>query len=185
MKNLTIFFSFFKSKFDLCLVASTEKGICNVLFSDTKKEGIADLQKRWPQAALINKRAPLHEKVEKYFNGKKLQGEIKFDVRGTEFQKKVWKELSKIKNGEIKTYGEIAKALGDRNLGRAVGSAIGKNPIGYLIPCHRVISTSGKISGYRWGVARKKAMLNVEKALKIYKKFAPACNSKGKCEILI
>ncbi len=162
MKNHIIFYSFFTSKFGLCLAASTEKGICNVIFSNTKKEGVEDLQKRWPQVKLIHKETLLHKKVEKHFKGKKLQGKIKFDVRGTEFQKKVWKELSKIKNGEIKTYGEIAKALGDKNLGRAVGGAIGKNPIGYMIPCHRVISSSGKISGYRWGVARKKAILDYE-----------------------
>jgi AraC family transcriptional regulator of adaptative response/methylated-DNA-[protein]-cysteine methyltransferase len=155
-------YSTFKTPFGLCLVASTSHGICNVLFADTIKEAKQDLQSRWPQVKLVQKTESTHVAVQQNFLGNFSRSNIKLDVHGTVFQKKVWETLMTIEAGDVSTYGEIAEKLGDKKLSRAVGTAIGANPIGYIIPCHRVVKSTGEISGYRWGVERKRAMLSFE-----------------------
>ncbi|MBA3550745.1 methylated-DNA--[protein]-cysteine S-methyltransferase [Patescibacteria group bacterium] len=155
-----IHYSFFKTLFGLCLVASTENGICNVLFADTQEDARKDLQSRWKGALLLKKSQPHHKKILLFLKGN--PSDVTLDVQGTSFQKKVWKLLQSIPKGKTSTYGALAKQLGDTKLSRAVGTAIGNNPIGYIIPCHRVIKSNGELSGFRWGVDRKRAMLSFE-----------------------
>ena len=177
--NLRIHYSTFKTKFGLCLVASTDRGICNVLFSETVAAAVKELKSRWPKAKVIKKAETSHRQIKKYFFGisksaeypsqsrPKTPPKIKLHLRGTDFQTKVWRALLSIKGGEVSSYGDIAEKLGDRKLSRAVGAALGSNPIGYIIPCHRILKSNGEISGYRWGVERKVAMLYFEAARKM------------------
>ena len=163
---VTLNYSLFKTKFGLCIVASTEYGICNVMFFDKHEEALDDLQKRWPNAKLINISLPEHVFIKNYLSGTASKTKIKLHLSGTDFQCKVWNALLTIPTDSLSTYGKIAQELGDPKLSRAVGTAIGSNPIGYLIPCHRVVKSNGELSGYRWGVHRKKMMLDFEASKK-------------------
>lgn len=154
-----IYYSTCTTPFGQCLVASTDYGICHILFFDVLTLGIADLQSRWPKNTLIHQDKPPHMDIKNYFSNKLLPSKIKLHLHGTQFQIKVWQALLSIPTGTTTTYGAIAKQLGTPGMSRAVGAAIGANPIGYIIPCHRVIKATGEISGYRWGVERKQAML--------------------------
>jgi AraC family transcriptional regulator of adaptative response/methylated-DNA-[protein]-cysteine methyltransferase len=161
-EHLTLNYSLFETRFGLCLVASTPRGICNILFSDSEKALVADLNARWPKAKLISKKVAPHREIESYFKGITPKSNIKLHLYGTNFQLKVWEALLSIPEGSIATYGDIAKKIGNKKASRIVGGAIGSNPVGYLIPCHRVLKSTGEISGYRWGVERKRAMLGYE-----------------------
>ena len=105
----------------------------------------------------------IKSQLDEYFSGKRKIFDIKINPKGTDFQKKVWKELSKIPYGQVKSYGDIAAKIGNTNAQRAVGSACNKNPIIIIIPCHRVISKNGKISGYAYGTGIKEKLLKLEK----------------------
>ncbi len=155
--DLTIYYSTFTTRFGECLVASTNLGICNILFFDKHEEGMKDLESRWPKAKIMSGHRPSHQAIEDYFQNKQLPANTVFQVRGTDFQIKVWNALLTIPKGVTTTYGQIAKQLNMTGF-QAVGGAIGGNPIGYIVPCHRVIKSNGEISGYRWGVERKRAM---------------------------
>lgn len=159
---LMIEYSIFKTKFGTCLVASTPKGVCSILFADSKSETILDLKSRWPHARLISKSNYLHTQIREYFDTGILKTKIRLHVYGTSFQIQTWNALLTIRAGSTSTYGKVAQLLGDSKKSRAVGTAIGKNPIGYLIPCHRVIASSGKLGGYHWGIDRKRKMLEDE-----------------------
>lgn len=161
-EGLLIKYSFFDTRFGICLVASTERGICNVLFCDSEKAGSSDLYRRWPKATLIKKQQPEHALIEKYFKGISPHSKIKLHLCGTNFQIKVWEALLSIPEGNVASYGDVAAQIGNKKMSRAVGTAIGSNPIGYIIPCHRVLKSTGEIGGYRWGVERKRAMLGWE-----------------------
>jgi AraC family transcriptional regulator, regulatory protein of adaptative response / methylated-DNA-[protein]-cysteine methyltransferase len=163
-ENLIISYSVQESQFGYYLVASTVKGICNILFIDDPKLAKSELVTRWPKASLVDLEDPLHQPVIQFFGRGDLKSKIKLHLHGTNYQIKVWQALLSIPEGDITSYGNIAKSIGDDSgLGsRAVGTAIGNNPVGYLIPCHRVLKSTGAISGYRWGVERKQAMLGWE-----------------------
>lgn len=159
---MKIYYSFFKTQFGLCLAASTKQGVCNVLFADSKKELLADLKSRWPEAEFAEKNETAHAHIESYLNGSASKSKIKLFLQGTDFELNVWEALLTILSGKTSTYGEIAKKIGKEKSSRIVGRAIGNNPIGYLIPCHRVLKSNGEIGGYRWGTERKKKMLAFE-----------------------
>lgn len=163
--GFAIYYSIFKTPFGWCLVASTEKGICNILFSDRKNEVVQDLNERWPRAEIISKVLPAHRQIEACF--KKTTSRTKFmkiklHLYGTNFQIDVWEALLTIPECGVVSYGDLAEKLGDKKMSRAVGTAVGNNPIGYIIPCHRVLKSTGEIGGYRWGIERKRAMLGWE-----------------------
>jgi AraC family transcriptional regulator, regulatory protein of adaptative response / methylated-DNA-[protein]-cysteine methyltransferase len=163
-ENLTINYSVHDSQFGLYVVASTTKGICNILFLESESQAVSSLQERWPKAVLVSDQSELHQPVIDFFDNKDSDKKIKLHLHGTNYQLKVWEALLQIPESKISSYGEIAKQIGDMSgMGsRAVGTAISSNPIGYIIPCHRVLKSTGEISGYRWGVVRKKAILAVE-----------------------
>lgn len=158
-KNLTIFYSIFESKFGPCLVGSTQKGIVNILFNNSSKELLTELKSRWPHARIVKKSQPLHLPVKKYLTKLNSKTRIKVHLHGTNFQIKVWEALLTLPRGVTVNYQYLAEKMGNKKASRAVGSAIGKNPVGYIIPCHRVLKSTGEIGGYHWGQERKRAML--------------------------
>ncbi|SMO46205.1 bifunctional transcriptional activator/DNA repair enzyme AdaA [Fodinibius sediminis] len=164
-KMLHIKYTFTESPFGRILVASTGKGICNLQFTDHAQEGVRLLEKIWPNADFSNSMDHHIEKVEKLFaHDSEDLDDIKLHIRGTDFQLKVWEALLRIPSGHLTTYSAIAGRVEKPKAARAVGSAIGQNPIAYLIPCHRVIKKVGKVGEYRWGSTRKKAIIGWEAA---------------------
>ncbi|MGE8710289.1 methylated-DNA--[protein]-cysteine S-methyltransferase [Leptospira interrogans] len=163
-ENIKIRYSFQRSVFGNYLIASTEKGICNLFFYDIPEEQIvSELKEQWNRADIIEQMDENQNRVIRFFD-KTLNGheKIKLHLKGTEFQIKVWEALLKIPEGQLSSYSDIADLIRQENASRAVGTAIGKNPIGYLIPCHRVIKSTGGIGEYRWGSERKMAMIGWE-----------------------
>ena len=164
--DIVIDYGFHACPFGVALVMATAKGVCGLGFGDEGEEPqmLADMQKRWPKAAYRN--AP--ERTVKYahaiFDPKKRGADLKLHLLGTPWQIKVWEALLSIPEGKTATYRAIAHAAGNDNAARAVGMAVGRNPISWIIPCHRVIGSSGALTGYHWGLPRKRAMLAVEAA---------------------
>ncbi|WP_431292442.1 methylated-DNA--[protein]-cysteine S-methyltransferase [Pedobacter sp. P26] len=164
-ENLCINYSFAESPFGNVIVASTSKGICHIAFFDDENTAFANLQCQFP-AAQYQQILDKEQQNALYIfshDWSKLH-QIKLHLKGTNFQLKVWEALLKIPMGKLATYGNIAKQLQNPNASRAVGTAIGDNPVAFLIPCHRVIQSSGALGGYHWGVNRKTAMIGWEAA---------------------
>ena len=166
-ENLLINYSLAESPFGNILVASTSKGICYMAFSDDEKEAFTSLQKSFPKAQYKQVVDLIQQNALYIFthDWKKLNS-IKLHLKGTPFQIKVWETLLKIPMGQLSTYGTIAKQLHNPKASRAVGSAIGDNPVAFLIPCHRVIQSTGNFGQYHWGSNRKTAMIGWEAAKK-------------------
>jgi AraC family transcriptional regulator of adaptative response/methylated-DNA-[protein]-cysteine methyltransferase len=149
------------------LVATTEKGVCAIELGDDPEALVRDLQDIFPKARLVGGDAAFERLVAKVvgFVEEPAQGlELPLDIRGTAFQQRVWKALRAIPAGSTATYSEIAKRIGRPKAVRAVAHACASNAIALAIPCHRVVRTDGSLAGYRWGVARKRALLSREKA---------------------
>lgn len=165
-KNLGINFSFIESPFGKLIIASTKKGICFMAFNEDENEAFITLKAKFPNAEFQKKSDPIQENVSLFFQADwdKLP-EIKLHLKGTDFQLKVWETLLKIPMGQLVTYGSMAKELKKPGASRAIGSAIGRNPIAFLIPCHRVIQSSGTFGGYMWGNTRKMAIIGWEGAM--------------------
>jgi len=164
-ENLRINYSFAESPFGNVIVASTSKGICHIAFYDDENTALANLRRQFP-AAQYQQILDKEQQNALYIfthDWSKLH-QIKLHLKGTDFQLKVWEALLKIPMGKLATYGNIAKQLQNPNASRAVGTAIGDNPVAFLIPCHRVIQSSGALGGYHWGVNRKTAMIGWEAA---------------------
>ncbi|MDA1354360.1 MAG: bifunctional helix-turn-helix domain-containing protein/methylated-DNA--[protein]-cysteine S-methyltransferase [bacterium] len=164
-ENLSIFYEFYETPFGQALVANTDKGLCYLAFHENEKEALIQIKNRYKNAQLIHQNSQLQTNAVAIFKKDwKNLPEIKLHLSGTPFQLKVWESLLTIPFGELTTYGDIAKDIGNPNANRAVGIAIGANPIAYLIPCHRVIQSTGGIGGYRWEPSRKVAMMGWEGA---------------------
>ena len=168
--ELEINYSFAESPFGAMLVASTAKGICYMAFVDQtapngEPNAFADLRSRFPNARFHQMTDLIQQNALYIFtkDWSRLQ-EIKLHLKGTDFQLKVWETLLKIPMGGLSTYKDIAGRLGNANASRAVGSAVGDNPVAFLIPCHRVIQSSGSVGQYHWGATRKAAMIGWEAA---------------------
>lgn len=158
--NLLINTSYKDSLFGKVLIASTHKGICSIQFSDDKIAALSYLQENFPYAKFVNASNSQHDLALKQLtNPNSNLPEIKLHVKGTGFQMKVWEALLKIPMGKMYTYGSLASSIQMPTASRAVGSAIARNPIAFLIPCHRVIQSSGNIGEYRWNSDRKTAIL--------------------------
>ncbi|WP_298487051.1 methylated-DNA--[protein]-cysteine S-methyltransferase [uncultured Maribacter sp.] len=162
-ENLTINYSFSESLFGRILVASTYKGICYMGFSDDKKIAFLELEKRFPKARFIQQTDEIQQNaLQIYTQDWSKINKIKLHLKGTDFQLKVWEALLKIPTGNLATYGNIANLIQKPKASRAVGTAIGNNPIAFLIPCHRVIQSTGVFGGYMWGTTRKTAIIGWE-----------------------
>lgn len=164
-KSLSINYSFAESPFGNLLVASTKKGICYMAFDDGEANTLHNLKQKFPNATLHQKLDLIQQNALFVFqNDWSKLPEIKLHLKGTDFQLKVWETLLKIPMGRLSSYHNIAEQIGSPKASRAVGTAIGSNPVAFLIPCHRVIQSSGKIGGYMWGNTRKTAIIGWEGA---------------------
>ncbi len=164
-KDLIIHYRFAETIFGWVLVANTSIGVCHLSFVHLPTDGIAYLEQQFPKATLIESAHPLQDAALSFFqSGNHALPHLKLHLKGTPFQLKVWEALLKIPLGKLESYGNIAKQIQHPKASRAVGTAIGDNPIAFLIPCHRVIQSSGALGGYMWGLTRKTAMIGWEAA---------------------
>ena len=166
--GLEIFYDFGDSPFGDCLLAITERGICHLGFvkGDKRSEALNQLFETWPGAVFTESHKPINliaNDIFRYDRNKK-PGPFNLHLKGTNFQINVWKALLSIPEGWVVSYQDIASHIGHPKAFRAVANAIAINPVAYLVPCHRVIAKSGKIHQYRWGSARKKALIGWEAA---------------------
>ncbi|HEY6505923.1 MAG TPA: methylated-DNA--[protein]-cysteine S-methyltransferase [Chitinophagaceae bacterium] len=164
-ENLLINYSYAESPFGNILVASTAKGICYMAFADDEQKALLDLHTHFPRAQFRQMVDLVQQNALYIFtqDWNKLH-QVKLHLKGTDFQLKVWETLLKIPMGQLTTYGTIAQKIEKPEASRAVGTAIGNNPVAFLIPCHRVIQSTGTIGGYMWGPTRKTAMIGWEAA---------------------
>jgi AraC family transcriptional regulator of adaptative response/methylated-DNA-[protein]-cysteine methyltransferase len=165
-EGLTIRYGFHPTVFGECLIAVTPRGICHLAFVHpvSRRDALARLEHDWPLAEHVPDQAATRGAVAQAFPPprRSAQPAIALHVKGTNFQLKVWNALLRVPDGAITTYGDLAASIGAPNASRAVGTAVGHNPISYLIPCHRVIRSTGELGGYAWGPDRKRVMLAVE-----------------------
>ncbi len=164
-ENLSINYSFAESPFGEIFVASTSKGICCMEFADNHEIAFNSLLQKFPNATFSQIVDKIQQNALFIFtqDWSKLK-EIKLHLKGTDFQLKVWDALLKIPMGGLTTYGDIATEINNPKACRAVGTAIGENPVAFLIPCHRVIRSSGALGNYHWGEIRKTAIIGWEAA---------------------
>ncbi|MCW9049968.1 MAG: methylated-DNA--[protein]-cysteine S-methyltransferase [Deltaproteobacteria bacterium] len=164
--DLNIEYAIHPTPFGRCFIAVTERGICRLEFIEPKEDEAARqrLRKAWPNALLKRGDETTQNIIQQIFNPRKRASNQPFPLllRGTNFQLQVWQALLKIPEGCVTSYGYLAGKIGHPKANRAVGTAIGNNPISYLIPCHRVLRADGQIGGYRWGTDRKLAILGTE-----------------------
>lgn len=152
----------FETPFGPAVAMGTEHGLCGLGFSGEQGEAAvrADLRARWPRAEVVEDPEAIRPWVEAAFGG----AGARLHLVGAPFQIKVWEALLAIPSGQVATYGEIARAIGAPKAVRAVGTAVGRNPVSWLIPCHRALRTTGALGGYHWGLPVKRAMLAWESA---------------------
>jgi AraC family transcriptional regulator of adaptative response/methylated-DNA-[protein]-cysteine methyltransferase len=165
-EGLTLYYGFHPCPFGLALVCATERGLANLAFADAgeEKNALADVQRRWPKAAFVEdvaRTAPLARRV---FDSKMWRPDqpLRVVLIGTDWEVRVWETLLKVPMGRCTTYSDLAGKLAAPKASRAVGAAVGKNPIAFVVPCHRVIGKGGDLTGYHWGLTRKRAMLGWE-----------------------
>lgn len=164
--GLDINYDFADSPFGTVMIASTRDGICHMAFEADRDAGFDTLYRTFPEARFHQRQDQMQTHALSVFgrNQASPDGKIKLHLQGTPFQIKVWEALLKIPMGGLASYGEIARKIGQPAASRAVGTAIGHNPVAFLIPCHRVIRQNGAIGGYMWGAERKQAMIAWEGA---------------------
>jgi AraC family transcriptional regulator of adaptative response/methylated-DNA-[protein]-cysteine methyltransferase len=158
----TISSGFADSPFGKCLIAESPRGICHLSFVDNEKTALAELQKDWPHAKLKRDDSATTRLAARIFarpDDTHSQPALRAFVRGTPFQVRVWRALLQVRQGTLTSYGRLASAIDKTNASRAVGTAVGQNPLAYLIPCHRVIRETGVIGDYHWGQIRKRAII--------------------------
>ncbi|MBP5857674.1 bifunctional helix-turn-helix domain-containing protein/methylated-DNA--[protein]-cysteine S-methyltransferase [Marivibrio halodurans] len=167
-EGLTIRWGWHEGPFGETLLLRTERGLCGLAFLDARGRAACfeDMAMRWPKARLVEDRAAVADDMARIFADRSAGGnrpELRLLLKGTQFQVKVWEALMRLPPAGMTTYGDIARRLGmEPGAARAVGTAVGANPLSWLIPCHRVIRNSGMLGGYRWGLPRKVAMLGHE-----------------------
>lgn len=161
-EGLTIRYGWFEGPFGRTLAMATEKGLCGMAFAEETgdEHALADMRSRWPEASFAEDPAAMAGDVAAAFGG----GEARLHLIGAPFQIKVWEALMRVPTGHVTTYSDIAASIGRPRAVRAVGTAVGRNPISWLIPCHRALRKSGALGGYHWGLPVKRAMLAWESA---------------------
>src|SRR5579863_9327489 len=164
--GMTLRYGFHPSPFGTALVIASERGLAGLAFADPGEEpaALADMRGRWPRAAYIEDylaTAPLANRI---FDKRLWRPEqpLRVTLIGTDFEVRVWETLLKIPMGRAVSYSDIASSIKSPKASRAVGAAIGKNPISFVVPCHRALGKGGKLTGYHWGITRKQAMLGWE-----------------------
>jgi AraC family transcriptional regulator of adaptative response/methylated-DNA-[protein]-cysteine methyltransferase len=153
--------------FGRLLVGATDKGVCFIGFAEPDEALLGDLRQRFPRASIVADDVALTVAVGAvldFLEEPKQSLDLPLDLRGTAFQQRVWRTLCHIPPGETRTYGELAAMIGDPRAARAVARSCARNPVSLAVPCHRVIGKDGNLTGYRWGVPRKRALLEKERA---------------------
>jgi AraC family transcriptional regulator of adaptative response/methylated-DNA-[protein]-cysteine methyltransferase len=165
-EGVAIDYGFHACPFGVALILATGKGICGVAFADEggEKKALADMKARWPRATYTEAPGRTQKYAQRIFNPANSREELRLHLLGTPWQIKVWEALLAIPEGRMTTYRAVAELAGNANASRAVGMAVGRNPLSWIIPCHRVLGSNGAMTGYHWGVERKRAMLAVEAA---------------------
>jgi len=160
-----IYYTRYPSPIGEILIALTEKGICSLALSQNEDEFVQSLSKEFATKPIRDdeKFQRVRGMLDSYFEGKSVEFDAPFDLRGTDFQRRVWAEISKIGYGKTRSYGSIAKAVGRPRASRAVGNAVGSNPVPLIIPCHRVIHSDGTLGGFGGGLPLKKRLLKLER----------------------
>jgi AraC family transcriptional regulator of adaptative response/methylated-DNA-[protein]-cysteine methyltransferase len=161
--DLTVHYGWFDSPFGTALAMGTDRGLCGLAFAEEigRDATLADMRARWPRAVCTHAPERIAPWVEAAFAGR---GDVAVQLIGAPFQIKVWEALMSIPSGHVTTYSKIAQAIGHPRAVRAVGTAVGRNPVSYLIPCHRALRKSGGLGGYHWGLPVKRAILAFESA---------------------
>jgi len=159
--SLRIRYGFHPSPFGECLIAVTDRGISDLAFVPQGKRPrlIRELKMQWKRAEVLEDPSAIRPYVDRIFSAAKSAEPLTLHLKGTNFQIKVWQALLKVPAGMVASYEDIARKIDRPNAVRAVANAVAHNPVAYLIPCHRVIRKTGAVGGYRWGSARKKAIL--------------------------
>jgi AraC family transcriptional regulator, regulatory protein of adaptative response / methylated-DNA-[protein]-cysteine methyltransferase len=163
--GLTITYGFHSSPFGRTLIMATERGLCGVSFSDGDDDAaLKDMTSRWPSALYVRGDAATFGYAQQVFAPEKWCADrpLQLVMIGTDFQVRVWQALLKVPMGKAVRYGELAQEVGSPKAARAVGAAVGANPISFVVPCHRAIGANGALTGYHWGLTRKRAMLGWE-----------------------
>lgn len=157
----------------LMMIGATDRGICFAQFGESETALLERLREEYRNAAVVPIRAPKHpqfaawvDAIARHLSGDLPHLELPLDIRATAFQMRVWRYLQSIPYGDVRSYGEVASALCEPNSARAVAGACARNPVAVVIPCHRVIRESGDLGGYRWGLDRKRALLDEERSRK-------------------
>lgn len=170
-KNVEISYAFAKTPLGLLLIGATDRGLCFVQFGESADLLFKELEREYPQSK-FQKSSPDQREMDRwmkaltdYLNGEPAALNLPIDIQATAFQLKVWRYLQTIPAGEVRTYGEVATAIGVAGASRAVGTACGLNKVALVIPCHRVIRGDRGLGGYRWGLERKTALLEAEKKM--------------------
>lgn len=165
-ENLTMTYGYHPSPFGMALVMLAPRGLAGLAFADPGEERAAldDMRARWPRAKYIEDYAATAPTARRIFDSAlwKEDQPLRVVLIGTDFEVRVWEKLLSIPLGKIMTYSDLAARAGAPKAPRAVGAAVGKNPISFVVPCHRVIGKSGELTGYHWGITRKRAMLGWE-----------------------
>jgi AraC family transcriptional regulator of adaptative response/methylated-DNA-[protein]-cysteine methyltransferase len=164
--GLTIRYGWHLSPFGVALVMVTERGLCGLSFNDAgqEKAAFADMAGRWPNAIYVEDMAATAPYAARIFDPARWRNEqpLRVVMIGTDFQLRVWQALLKIPMGKAVTYGSIARDIGQPKASRAVGAAVGANPLSFVVPCHRAVGSTGALTGYHWGLTRKRAILGWE-----------------------
>jgi AraC family transcriptional regulator, regulatory protein of adaptative response / methylated-DNA-[protein]-cysteine methyltransferase len=165
-EGLTVLFGFHPSPFGSALVMATERGLAGLAFADPGKErsALADMKRRWPRASYVENSARTAATAKRIFDPTQWQASapLRVVLIGTDWEVRVWETLLQIPMGRLVTYSDIAGKVQKPSAARAVGAAVGKNPVSFVVPCHRVVGKSGELTGYHWGITRKRAMLGWE-----------------------
>jgi AraC family transcriptional regulator, regulatory protein of adaptative response / methylated-DNA-[protein]-cysteine methyltransferase len=165
-EGLTITYGFHPSPFGTALVLATERGLCGMAFADAgdEKSAFADMSSRWPKATYEQDPARTEPLAQRIFDRNLWRPDrpLRVVLIGTDFEVRVWETLMSIPFGRLTTYSDVAAKVQAPKAARAVGAAVGKNPVCFVVPCHRVVGKSGELTGYHWGLTRKRAILGWE-----------------------
>ncbi len=171
--GVTISYASLPTPLGLMTIGATDRGVCFVGFGETRDELLEKLRREYREARIEPMREPYHpqfriwvEAIARYLAGEGPSPDLPLDIRATAFQMRVWRYLQSIPAGDVASYAEVASAIGRPTAARAVAQACAQNPTAVLIPCHRVIRGSGELGGYRWGLARKRGLIDAERVAK-------------------
>jgi len=165
-EGLVVSHGFHASPFGRALVMMAEGRLCGLAFADEgdEKKVLADMTARWPRARFVNEERATGALAQRIFNASEWRADrpLRVVMIGSDFEIRVWEQLLAIPMGRAASYGGLARAVGSPRAARAVGAAVGRNPLSFVVPCHRVLGATGALTGYHWGIARKRAMLGWE-----------------------